>query len=87
MISGAIAGNKTRKARQREKLFGETGGLKGFSRTRANREVTKTWSGAVAGTGGSIGMGMGGAIVGQVGLVLWKLTLTTLIIISSVYIS
>ena len=65
-ISGSIATHKTRKARRMEKLFGKTGGLDGFSRTKANKEVTKNWSGAVAGTGGSIGMGLGGAAVGTV---------------------
>ena len=66
VIAGSLAANKTRKTRRREKVFGKTGGLSGFSRTKANKEVTETWSGAVAGTGGSISMGLMGAGVGQV---------------------
>ena len=66
VVAGSIATHQTRKARRREKLFAKSGGLAGFSRTKANKEVTKNWSGAVAGTGGSIGMGLGGAAVGQV---------------------
>jgi len=64
LISGSIATHQTRKARRKEKIFAKTGGLKGFSRTKANKNVTKNWSGAVAGTGGSIGMGLAGASVG-----------------------
>ena len=66
VISGSLAANETRKTRRKERAFERTEGLKGFSRTKANKEVTKTWSSAVAGTGGSIGMGLMGAGVGQV---------------------
>ena len=65
-MASAQATHETRKSRRREKLFAKSGGLKGFSRTKANKEVTKSWSGAVAGTGGSIGMGMAGAAAGSV---------------------
>ena len=68
LVAGSIATHKTRKARCKEKLFEESGGLQGYSRTKANKSVAKTWSAAVAGTGGSIGMGIGGAAVGQVSL-------------------
>ena len=65
VVAGSIATHKTRKARNKEKVFLETGGLHGYSRTKANRSVAQTWSAAIAGTGGSIGMGIGGAAVGQ----------------------
>ena len=41
----------------------ESGGIKGFSRTRRNKEVSGAWTGAVAGTAGSIGAA---ALIGQV---------------------
>ena len=66
VVSGSIATHRTKKARDKEKIFEETGGLQGYSRTKANKSVAKVWSAAVAGTGGSIGMGIGGAAVGQV---------------------
>ena len=65
VVAGSIATHKTRKARHKEKVFLETGGLHGYSRTKANRSVAQTWSAAIAGTSGSIGMGIGGAAVGQ----------------------
>ena len=65
VVAGSIATHKTRKARNKEKVFLKTGGLHGYSRTKANRSVAQTWSAAIAGTGGSIGMGIGGAAVGQ----------------------
>merc|ERR1719458_148491 len=69
VIAAAGASVQTAKSRKKEKAFGKTGGLKGFSRTKANKDVTETWSGAVVGTGASIGGGMAayaaGAVVGQ----------------------
>ena len=61
-----MAANETRKARRAEKLSKKTDGLVGFSRTMANRKVTKAWTEAAAGTCGSVGIGLIGAGVGQV---------------------
>ena len=66
VVASGIATHQTRKARRKEKLFEKTGGLTGFSRTKANKEVTKNWSSAVAGTSGSVGLGLAGASVGTV---------------------
>ena len=52
VVSGSIATHRTKKARDKEKIFEETGGLQGYSRTKANKSVAKVWSAAVAGTGG-----------------------------------
>ena len=66
-VNTLIAGRETKKCRRREKLYASTKGLKGFSRSKANKDVTKAWSGAVAGTGGGLAGGaVGGAIGGQV---------------------
>ena len=61
---GATA--KTNKSRRKESTVGETGGLKGSSRTKANKDITEAWSGAVVGTGASIGGAAAGAAIGQV---------------------
>ena len=65
-VAASVATHKTRKARRKEKMFEKTGGLTGFSRTKANKEITKNWSSAVAGTGGSVGLGLAGAAAGTV---------------------
>ena len=65
-IATGIASHKTVMNRRKEKLFEKTGGLSGFSRTKANKEVTKDWSAATAGTGAAIGATMGGAAIGTV---------------------
>ena len=65
-IATGIASHKTVKNRRKEKLFEKTGGLSGFSRTKANKEVTKDWSAAAVGTSGSIGGMVGGAAIGTV---------------------
>jgi len=62
-IAGAMASVSTHKAGQKEKDYKESGGIKGFSRTRRNKEVSGAWTGAVAGTVGSIGTA---ALIGQV---------------------
>jgi hypothetical protein len=62
----AMATKDTVKARRKEKLFAETKGLAGSSRTKANKEVAKTWSGAVVGAATGT---MGAALVGQVSLI------------------
>ena len=65
-IATGIASHKTVVNRRKERLFEKTGGLSGFSRTKANKEVTKDWSAATAGTGAAIGATMGGAAIGTV---------------------
>ena len=65
-VAAYVATHQTRKARRKEKLFEKTGGLTGFSRTKANKEITKNWSSAVAGTSGSVGLGLVGAAAGTV---------------------
>ena len=65
-VAAYVATHQTRKARRKEKLFEKTGGLTGFSRTKANKEITKNWSSAVAGTSGSVGLGLAGAAAGTV---------------------
>ena len=65
-IATGIASHKTVMNRRKERLFEKTGGLSGFSRTKANKEVTKDWSAATAGTGAAIGTAAGGAAIGTV---------------------
>ena len=64
------AGVATYQSRKKEKMYEESGGVKGFSRSRANRTIAKECSKAIAGTVGAIGTGAllaaGGAAVGQV---------------------
>ena len=67
VIAAVGATSKTNKSRRKESKFGETGGLKGSSRTKANKDITEAWSGAVVGTGASIGGAAAGAAIGQVG--------------------
>ena len=68
-VSTTLATKDTVKARRKERLFVKTGGLSGSSRTKANKEITKTWSGAVAGTTtGFLGGAATGAFIGQVNL-------------------
>ena len=64
--ASVVATQQTRKARRKEKLFEKSGGLTGFSRAKANKEITKDWSSAVVGTGGSVGLGLAGATAGTV---------------------
>ena len=66
VVATGVASHKTVKHRRQEKLYKKTGGLAGFSRTKANREVTKTWSEAVVGTSSSVGGTFGGAAIGTV---------------------
>ena len=66
LIKSALAVKETRKARKMEHLSKQTEGLVGFSRTKANRKITKAWTEAAAGTSGSLGVGLIGAGVGQV---------------------
>ena len=69
------AGIATYQHRAKEKKYEESGGVKGFSRTRANRKITKEWSSAAAGTAGGIGsaalLTAGAATAGQVSVVLF----------------
>ena len=66
VVAGGLAAHKTVKNRRKEKLFAKTGGLSGFSRTKANKEVTKAWSGAAVGTSGSVAGALAGGAVGTV---------------------
>ena len=66
VVATGVASHQTVKHRRQEKLYKKTGGLAGFSRTKANREVTKTWSEAVVGTSTSVGGTFGGAAIGTV---------------------
>ena len=65
-ISSAVATHKTLKNKRKVKLYDKTGGLSGFSRTKAKREITKDWTGAAVGTSGSIAGGIAGGAVGTV---------------------
>ena len=71
-IGTAEAGVATYQSRQKEKDYEKSGGIKGFSRTRANKKIASEWSGAAAGTAGGVGSAAalttiaGSAMVGQV---------------------
>ena len=84
VLAAGSATVKTSRSRRKERLFGKSGGLRGFSRTQANKDVTEVWSGAVVGTGASIGGGMmasaAGAVVGQVKYIEKHISNTSLII-------
>ena len=64
------AGVATYQSRKKEKKYEESGGVTGFSRTRANKEIASNWSSAAAGTAGGMGsaalLTTGAAIAGQV---------------------
>ena len=62
------AGVATYQCRKKEKMYEESGGIKGFSRSKANRNIAKECSRAVAGTAGAIGTGalLSAVAVGQV---------------------
>ena len=47
-----FAGYTTYQSRLEEKTYKETGGATGFSRTKANKEITSTWSSAGVGVAG-----------------------------------
>ena len=66
-VASAMAAKETTHIRHKEKLHKKTWGLQGLTRTRANKEVTKTWTGAGAGAAGSVGIGLG-VIYGAVNL-------------------
>ena len=55
VVGTGEAGIATYQHRGKEKIYDESGGLKGFSRTRANRKITKAWTSAAASTAGGIG--------------------------------
>ena len=80
-IATGIASHKTAKNRRKEKLFEKTGGLSGFSRTKANKEVTKNWSAAAVGTSVSIGGMAGGAALGTVPYSSQLLILTLILVV------
>ena len=58
-VASLMAAKETSHIRHKEKLHKKTWGLRGLTRTRANKEVTKTWTGAGAGAAGSVGIGLG----------------------------
>ena len=61
------AGVATYQSRKKEKMYQESGGVKGFTRSKANKTIAKECSKAVAGTVGAFGTGtLLGAAVGQV---------------------
>merc|ERR1712038_424301 len=70
VMGAGEAGVATYQHRTKEKKYDETGGVKGFSRTRANRKITKEWTSAATGTAGGIGSAVvltaGAATIGQV---------------------
>ena len=71
-LNSGFAGVSTYKARKKENEYEESGGLTGFSRTQANKEITTAWGKAASGTAGTVGSaalltGVGAAaILGQV---------------------
>ena len=62
------AGVATYQSRKKEEMYEESGGVKGFSRSKANKTIASECSKAVAGTAGAIGTGvlLSAAAVGQV---------------------
>ena len=58
-VASAMAAKETSHIRHKEKQHKKTFGLRGLTRTRANKEVTKTWAGASVGAAGSVGVGLG----------------------------
>ena len=55
VMGAGEAGVATYQHRTKENKYNETGGVKGFSRTRANRKITKEWTSAATGTAGGLG--------------------------------
>ena len=58
-VAGAMAAQESKHIRDKEKEFKKSRGLKGLTRTRANKDISKTWAGAMAGSTGSVGIGLG----------------------------
>ena len=58
-VAVGMAAQESKHIRDKEKEFKKSRGLKGLTRTRANKDITKTWAGAMAGSGGSVGIGLG----------------------------
>lgn len=69
-LGSGEAGLATYQSRMKENDYKESGGVTGFSRTRANKEITSQWSSTAAGTAGGLGsaalLTSGAAIAGQV---------------------
>ena len=67
-IFTAEAGIATYQSRKKEEIYEESGGVKGFSRSKANKTIANESSKAVAGTAGAIATGtiLSAAAVGQV---------------------
>ena len=69
VIASIGAGVATNNARRKEQVSEDSLGLKGYSRTRGNKEVTAAWSSAAVGTGASIAGSMGtAALIGQLAI-------------------
>ena len=69
VIASIGAGIATNKARNKEKVSKDTHGLKGYSRTRGNKEISAAWSSAAVGTGATIAGSMGtAALIGQLAI-------------------
>ena len=58
-VAAAMAAQETKHIRHKEETHKKTGGLRGFSRARGKKEVAKAWTGAAAGSVGSVGVGVG----------------------------
>ena len=59
VVASAMATHETKHIRHKEHAYKKSRGLRGFTRARANKDITKTWAGAGAGSAGSIGIGLG----------------------------
>ena len=69
-INSGEAGVATYQHRRKEKTYEESGGINGFSRSRANKKIAKEWGGAASGAAGGVGSAVaittGAAMAGQV---------------------
>ena len=70
VLGSGEAGIATYQSRRKEKKYEESGGVKGYSRTRANKEIATEWSKKAVGTVGGMGsaalLTSGAAMAGQV---------------------
>ena len=70
VLGSGEAGIATYQSRMKEKKYEESGGVKGYSRTRANKEIATEWSKKAVGTVGGMGsaalLTSGAAMAGQV---------------------
>ena len=70
VLGSGEAGIVTYQSRMKEKKYEQSGGVKGYSRTRANKEIATEWSKKAVGTVGGMGsaalLTSGAAMAGQV---------------------